>query len=307
MARKEAPAAPAEPATQPDKKNTAEGNLENEEEDYVEEDDEDYDPEKKQQEEDQESDNSDNEPEPDYSAINTGVSQVRTRTQRYEEELGGGKKRRIDPSGLLQDELRVDVNAIFESLKSGNDDTDWTTLIDKDAVVEEKKPEEPTDPHETRMVRIETSYTFAGKLVKELKMVQADSAEAKAYLNSASGITIGGEGEGQKKLFVTVVRTIKGTDEQVPLMIKLKRPSLIDKFLKGDKKNKLTTLEKSRLDWASYVDEEKIQDDLALHNKAGYLDKQDFLGRMDAKRDVQYQRAKELERQRQWQLQQKGK
>lgn len=304
MARK---AAPAQLEPEQDPKKTSPHNLDEEGEDYNEDEDEDYDPEKKQQEDDQESDNSDNEPEPDYSAINTGVSQVRTRTQRYEEDLNGHKKRRTDPSGLLQDELRIDVNAIFESLKSGKDETDWTQLIDKDAVVKEKEPEEPIDPHETRMVRIETSYTFAGKLVKELKMVKADSAEAKAYLNSASGITLGAEGEGQKKLFVTVVRTIKGTDEQVPLMIKLKRPSLIDKFLKGDKKNKLTTLEKSRLDWASYVDEEKIQDDLALHNKAGYLDKQDFLGRMDAKRDDQYQRAKDLERQRQWQLQQKGK
>lgn len=300
-------AAPAQPEPEQEPKKASPHNLDVEGEDYNEDEDEDYDPEKKQQEDDQESDNSDNEPEPDYSAINTGVSQVRTRTQRYEEDLNGNKKRRTDPSGLLQDELRIDVNAIFESLKSGNDDTDWTQLIDKDAVVKEKEPEEPIDPHETRMVRIETSYTFAGKLVKELKMVKADSAEAKAYLNSASGITLGAEGEGQKKLFVTVVRTIKGTDEQVPLMIKLKRPSLIDKFLKGDKKNKLTTLEKSRLDWASYVDEEKIQDDLALHNKAGYLDKQDFLGRMDAKRDDQYKRAKDLERQRQWQLQQKGK
>lgn len=304
MARK---AAPAQLEPEQDPKKASPHNLDEEGEDYNEDEDEDYDPEKKQQEDDQESDNSDNEPEPDYSAINTGVSQVRTRTQRYEEDLNGHKKRRTDPSGLLQDELRIDVNAIFESLKSGKDETDWTQLIDKDAVVKEKEPEEPIDPHETRMVRIETSYTFAGKLVKELKMVKADSAEAKAYLNSASGITLGAEGEGQKKLFVTVVRTIKGTDEQVPLMIKLKRPSLIDKFLKGDKKNKLTTLEKSRLDWASYVDEEKIQDDLALHNKAGYLDKQDFLGRMDAKRDDQYQRAKDLERQRQWQLQQKGK
>ncbi|KAF3992431.1 hypothetical protein FT663_00711 [Candidozyma haemuli var. vulneris] len=305
MARKAVRQQDPEPQLDPKKDGNNEENEE--EEDYDEDEDEDYDPEKKQQDEEHESEASDNEPEPDYSAINTGVSQVRTRTQRYEEELGGGaKKRRLDPSGLLQDESKVDVNAIFEALKSGKDDSDWTKLIDKDAVPEEK-PQEPTteDPHETRMVRIETSYTFAGKLVKESKLVKADSAEAKAYLNSTSGITLAGEGEGQRKSFVTVIRQIKGTEEQVPLMIKLKRPSLIDKFLQGDKKNKLTTLEKSRLDWASYVDEEKIKDDLELHNKAGYLDKQDFLGRMDARRDVQYQKAKELERQRQWQLQQK--
>lgn len=277
---------------------------EDNEDDYNEEDDEDFDPENKPE---SESEASDNEPEPDYSAINTGVSQVRTRTQRYEEDLHGGAKRlKLNLNGLLPDELRIDVDAIFEALKSGNDKNDWNELIDKDAVVEEKPKEPAQDLHETQMVRIETSYTFAGKLVKELKLVSADSAEAKAYLNSTSGLTQSGENDGQRRLFVTVVRKMQGSDEQVPLMIKLKRPSLIDKFLQGDKKNKLTTLEKSRLDWASYVDENKIKDELALHNKAGYLDKQEFLGRMDARRDEQYQKAKERERQRQWQLQQKS-
>lgn len=274
-------------------------------EEYDEDEDDDYDPLKKTPEENEHSDDSDGEPEPDYSAINTGVSQVRTRTQRYQES-GGSHKLKLATSGLVKNESSgLNVDALFQSLQDGNVNKEWSRYIKEDTPKEEEQPKLLTE-ESVEQIRIETTYTFAGKLVRESKMVDVNSAEAKAYLNSTSGIMSGKADETGHKLYVTVLRNIPGGEEQVPLRIKLKRPSLIDKFLAGDKKNKLTTLEKSRLDWASFVDKKKIKDDLSLHNKAGYLEKQDFLGRMDAKRDLEYQKAKELDRQRQWQLQQKN-
>lgn len=278
-----------------------------EDEEYDEDEDEDYDPSKKVAEEEPESEGSDHEQEPDYSAINTGYSQIKTRTQRYQENLEGKTGLKQNNGIITESTLNVDVDAIFNALRSGEKD-EWASLVNKDAPKEEEKPA-PKPANESlgiKQVRIETSYTFAGKLVRETKLVDEDSAEAKAYLSSTSGV-VQSAGENGRKSFVTVIRELPGTSESVPLRIKLKRSSLIDKFLasSGDKKNKLTTLEKSRLDWASFVDKRSIKDDLALHNKAGYLDKQDFLGRVDANRDENYQKAKELERQRQWQLQQK--
>lgn len=276
----------------------------NPEEEYDEDEDEDYDPAQKNPEEQEVSDGSDNEPEPDYSAINTGVSQVRTRTQRYQESEGGNR-RKTTASGLVKNESSgLDVDALFQSLQDGSANLEWSKYIKEDTPTQ--KPAQTVAEASAEMISIETTYTFAGKLVRESKMVDANSAEAKAYLNSASGILQDKPSSAGQKSYVTVVRTLPGTDQQVPLRIKLKRPSLIDKFLAGDKKNKLTTLEKSRLDWASFVDKKRLKDDLSLHNKAGYLEKQDFLGRMDAKRDLEYQKAKELDRQRQWQLQQKS-
>lgn len=274
-------------------------------EEYDEEDDDDYDPLNKPPEENEHSDDSDGEPEPDYSSINTGMSQVRTRTQRYQES-GGSLKPKLGTSGLVKNESSgLNVDALFQSLQDGNVNKEWSRYIKEDTPKEEEQPKLLTE-ESVEQIRIETTYTFAGKLVRESRMVDVNSAEAKAYLNSTSGIMSGKADETGHKLYVTVLRNIPGGEEQVPLRIKLKRPSLIDKFLAGDKKNKLTTLEKSRLDWASFVDKKKIKDDLSLHNKAGYLEKQDFLGRMDAKRDMEYQKAKELDRQRQWQLQQKN-
>ncbi|XP_058835767.1 craniofacial development protein 1 [Topomyia yanbarensis] len=49
------------------------------------------------------------------------------------------------------------------------------------------------------------------------------------------------------------------------------------------KKNKLSTLEKTKLDWNSFKRTEGIEEELQTHNKGknGYLEKQDFLERAD--------------------------
>lgn len=272
------------------------------EEEYDEEEDDDYDPTRKADAEQAESDESEGE-EPDYSAINTGVSQVRTRGQRYK-ETGAQSRARIGANGLLEDALLVDVDAVFEALHTQKDD--WRLFLSNGAETAETPVALKSEllGLAEEKVQIYTTYTFAGKLVRELKLVDANSAEAKAYLNSTSALMSHDE-NGPKQSFVTVMRTVPGELEPRQLRIKLKRPSLVDKFLAGDKKNKLTTLEKSRLDWASFVDKKKLKDDLASHNKGGYLEKEAFLGRMEAKRDSQYQQARELDRQRQWQQQQK--
>ncbi|XP_060802576.1 uncharacterized protein LOC106135185 [Amyelois transitella] len=50
-----------------------------------------------------------------------------------------------------------------------------------------------------------------------------------------------------------------------------------------NKKNKLSTLEKSKLDWMTYKKEEGIEEEIESHNKgkSGYLDRRDFLERAD--------------------------
>ncbi|XP_068618748.1 uncharacterized protein Ns2 [Battus philenor] len=52
-----------------------------------------------------------------------------------------------------------------------------------------------------------------------------------------------------------------------------------------NKKNKLSTLEKSKLDWDTYKKEEDIEHEIQSHNKGkqGYLERQDFLARADVR------------------------
>lgn len=303
-------------------------------EEYDEDEDEDYDPEAKVEEEKEASDEeSDHEPQPDYSSIENATFQdrlVKTRSQRHQEKYGSNAGiNHIRPGLIKSDDIsqNIDVDAIFNDLqrksKSGTPD-DWKASIEEEQAQNESiKNNNANAKHATNIssadtpqednslnpqkVKIESSYTFAGKVITESKLVDADSAEAKAYFNSTKGITASNlKASAATRSFVPIIRTIPGSTEPTELRIKLKRPSLIDKFLStyGDKKQKLSTLEKSRLDWASFVDKKKLKDDLSTHNKGGYLDKQEFLGRLQDKRDEHYQKAKEEERKRQWQLQQ---
>lgn len=54
---------------------------------------------------------------------------------------------------------------------------------------------------------------------------------------------------------------------------------------------RLSTLEKSRLDWKQYVEKESLEDDLKAHNKGkeGYLERQAFFNRA-SEREYQYER-----------------
>lgn len=237
---------------------------------------------------------------------------MQTRRQRQETEQLGRKI----PEGLVQPSkyLSVNVDDIFQSLKeqSARGEVVELKIVDEKVktgagasannAIDSTIPSDSTTTNESKpsggpeMITIESSYTFAGKVITEKKEVEIGSAEAKAYLNSTGNIIAKSNESGIARSFVPIVREVDG--EHLELRIKLKRPSLIDKFLsiQGNKQQKLSTLEKSRLDWASFVDKRKIQDDLRLHNKDGYLDKQAFLNRVELKKDEQYKKAQDEDR-----------
>lgn len=299
MARREV--AEKELAAEPDTAETTAAN-----ESYDEDEDDDYNPDAKPAPgaEAEEDDDDKNEPTPDFSAIESGTERlVMTRRQRQQHDMGAADRH----SGLVPASGHLDVDDIFEEMKSQSTHGQvsrplWVPPKEEDAAAATPAAAAtaataaaPADSPD--MITISSSYTFAGKIITETKQVEANSAEARAYLNSTGNLAaLQAVPTGGKRSFVPVVRQVDG--EHVELRIKLKRPSLIDKFLavQGNKLQKLSTLEKSRLDWASFVDKRKLQDDLKLHNKAGYLDKQEFLNRVELKRDAQYKAAQEADR-----------
>ncbi|CCG25372.1 Swc5 protein [Candida orthopsilosis Co 90-125] len=287
-----------------------------------EEEDEDYDPTKKEDAEatddDDDADLGDDDGKiPDFSKIESSVSQVKTRSQRLHAKQQKQAKYignfETDSRGLVKETCSLDINSIFNDLKENKVDIheelelETSQLNDSEAQKQQKEAEAVTaNPTDGQQIRIQINYTFAGKLITESKLVDANSEEAKAYLNSTSSITSASNDIPNKRTEVKVIRQDPQTKENVELRIKLKRPSLIDKFIElngNNKKMKLSTLEKSRLDWASFIDKRKIGDELKRHNRGGYLDKQEFLSRVDSKKDEIYQKAKEEERKRQFQLQ----
>jgi len=59
----------------------------------------------------------------------------------------------------------------------------------------------------------------------------------------------------------------------------VKRKSNLEAMANGNNHVKMNVLEKSRLDWAGFVDKEGINDDLKRFNKDGYVERQEFLKR----------------------------
>lgn len=131
------------------------------------------------------------------------------------------------------------------------------------------------------MILIKRTYEFAGETVAEEKQVPKSSAEARLYLTAVAA---------QQKPATST------PDKKPPLRRPKKRTSMFEPTpddsplstlgAKG-KGTKLNTIEKSKLDWAGYVDKEGIKDELEGAEKAkdGYLGRMDFLDKMSAKRE----------------------
>ena len=150
------------------------------------------------------------------------------------------------------------------------------------------------------MISIKRTYNFAGSTTVEEKLVPKDSAEAQHYL--ASQPSIPKSHSSPNSLTTTNLRRplkrpsrfdspIPSADDLLKTTAAIKAPATAQikslAELKLERGQKLNTIEKSKLDWAGYVDKEKLKDELDKAEKAkgGYLDRMEFLGRSEAARD----------------------
>lgn len=165
-------------------------------------------------------------------------------------------------------EASVDINSIWSDMNQVKE------KVIKPVIVAAPKTEAGG-----KTIKIKRQYEYAGETVVEDKWVLETSAEAKAYLNSLK-IEKDEEAAEPEKVAKPAVR-------QGPVR-KRKKSSIVDNIIKGSKLAKISTLEKSRLDWANYVDSNKLNDELVHHNKDGYLNKQDFLHKVEANIDRKF-------------------
>ncbi|XP_036246393.1 craniofacial development protein 1 [Molothrus aeneus] len=142
------------------------------------------------------------------------------------------------------------------------------------------KPQEK--PKDSGKVTITKTFDFAGEEIKVTKEVDSNSKEAKSFLKQ------------QEKLQAAAPASL-------PTVSGVKRPSGMSSLLGkiGAKKQKMSTLEKSKLDWENFKEEEGIVEELAIHNrgKDGYIERKAFLERVDHRqfeieRDIRLSRMK---------------
>nr|XP_033797076.1 craniofacial development protein 1 isoform X2 [Geotrypetes seraphini] len=103
------------------------------------------------------------------------------------------------------------------------------------------------------------------------KEIDASSKEAKCFLRQQEQEKLGSSSQ-------TVPAAL-------PTVSGVKRPSGLSSIMgkMGNKKQKMSTLEKSKLDWENFKEEEGIGDELATYNrgKEGYIERKAFLDRVD--------------------------
>jgi len=136
---------------------------------------------------------------------------------------------------------------------------------------DEPKKEESCDQNtdnfnkESDTIEITKVYDFAGEVVKVSKQVSADSTEAQKFLKSQAN------------------DTNKDDANSSTCGIKRSGGGLAGIVGSIGKKAKMGCLDKSKLDWNSFVQETGIKEELKTFNKGkdGYVEKQMFLERAD--------------------------
>lgn len=170
------------------------------------------------------------------------------------------------------------------------------------------QPQPDPDPTlaESDPVLIKRTYNFAGKVHTEEKLVPRDSAEAKLYL-AETGANAPEDGSSfsptpkrmPRKAFRSAFEpalvaadgaVVQRTDLNLAMSVRLRARELA----REAEARKLNTVEKSRMDWAGFVDREGIKDELELagRSKHSFAARQEFLARSEALREEEARRAR---------------
>lgn len=190
--------------------------------------------------------------------------------------------------------VTIDVDAMWEQMRSGQPVEPARPKTPDDTSKPQPEVEDtPSKNGSPAMIKIKRTYNFAGQVHTEEKMVARDSAEAKLYLASGEqAVDASPPKRVTKKAFRSAYEPIldpssKRTDLNLGMAARMQAA-------KEAQAKKLNTVEKSRMDWAGYVDKEGIKDELEMAGKSkdSYNARQDFLARSEAIREEDSRKAR---------------
>ncbi|KAF7592306.1 swr complex subunit [Aspergillus hancockii] len=232
---------------------------------------------------------------------------VRTRAMRMQIQEERKPLAKIDGATVDVDALWARMNAPDLGLSSQTEKKDEppvdgdkqdTEMRDSEmpAVEDKRQPSQFSE----EMVKIKRTYKFAGEWITEEKVVPKDSAEAKLYMANEKDIETVTATNAEDAAHARIrrpLRKISRFDPNPTGSIKKsweKQPVAETTGEENARGPKINTVEKSRLDWASYVDQAGIKDELRTHSKAkeGFLGRMDFLDRVGAKQDEERRNAR---------------
>ncbi|KAI1808591.1 BCNT-domain-containing protein [Daldinia bambusicola] len=233
---------------------------------------------------------------------------IKTRSMRAAEKVEKKSRTATGPVTIDVDDLWAKMTAA--PLITSKADADTGKESQKTAQEEgaDRQPQDTRDKAQqdrssreepVAMIKIKRTYNFAGKVHTEEKLVPRDSAEAKLYLASQDPKSVedveaedGQPRRKPRKAFRSIFEpVIEGLTQRADLNLGMDARLQLREQAKA---KKLNVVEKSRMDWAGFVDKEGIKDELELAGKSkdSYVNRQDFLARVAANRDEEARRAR---------------
>lgn len=161
------------------------------------------------------------------------------------------------------------------------------TTNNEEAAPEPSPEPEPSDPNDT--ILIKRTYNFAGKIHTEEKLVARTSAEAKLYLSQNPDPPL--DTTPTKR---TTKKAFRSRFEALGEVLPQRADLNLSVQARKEAAKKLNVVEKSRMDWAGYVDKEGIKDELELagRSKESYNAREEFLARSEARREGDARKAR---------------
>ncbi|XP_055529257.1 craniofacial development protein 1 [Wyeomyia smithii] len=196
-----------------------------------------------------------------------------------------GKKKKFQTSENIKNSLQEERKDLDEEEEKRKSDALWADFLagtESSNSSSVSKETAATDPNKSSKSTVDTKQTeneeaitvtkvfeFAGEAVHVTEKVPSSKTEECSKLLP-------------KAANATVSSNVKSGFPR-PLLGRPATGGLGSVLSQIGKKNKLSTLEKSKLDWNSFKRTEGIEEELQTHNKGkdGYLEKQDFLERAD--------------------------
>ncbi|KAG0707956.1 bucentaur or craniofacial development-domain-containing protein [Suillus ampliporus] len=210
--------------------------------------------------------------------------------------------------------------------EEGNDETTVTNEVTEEDLAEKKKardvlwasfqasvvtplPPKVEEPPK-KLVKIEKCYLFAGKNIVEVVEVPDDSEEAKKWPrwdpseSSSAAAPASGSSSSTTDVDVLALSSAAPTKPMAQKVALGKPPgprkprtSLAD--IPTQKAKKITTLDKSAMDWRAHVTSSDAKDELDANRRGGgYLEKMDFLKRVEDRREDAFEASKSNKRRR---------
>ncbi|WPH03345.1 swr1-complex protein 5 [Acrodontium crateriforme] len=226
---------------------------------------------------------------------------IKTRAQRLVEQAEQSERRRTRIG-----DVTIDVEEIWNELNSfpiGRPATPPPKPVDEDKSEYEKGKENKASPQQ--MIKIKRNIEYAGEVTEIEEEVPRNSKEAQIYLKDhpEADPNYKPEDNGQEKLLRPLRRPsmfepnpaglVKGVP---PDKLRPRAPSRLDVLMaekraeeeRKKKADKMTTVQKSALDWKGFVEKEGLKDELDTYGKSkdGYLQREEFLGRAQLLREA---------------------